>query len=343
MRSNVLKRAGVFAAVAIAVTALGVPAAQAQGVRLGWKPTVLPLPAGANPLGRGFLTGSDGHGEYTGSFAVDDKLQVVSWRGGKPVLRGVPEGYEWAMAEDENGAGTVVGTASDYDTGVSRSFVLDSTGFHLRETPAGYKEAQTRAINSRGDVLGQVIHEDPAKDGAIVWPAGGGAPVIIPMTHEFEVPLDIDEDGTVLFSVSGGSLLWKNGTFRPLTAPGFEYADGSAIRNGVVVGSASDGTVAGSRAARWDAAGAVTLLPGGEGAWALNAFGLTTGTAPVPGSFRGKPTTWRGTKPAGDLKQPGTYTGYHASSVSDDGTFLGIASNGPLDEGGVPVIWRLAP
>jgi len=27
--------------------------------------------------------------------------------------------------------------------------------------------------------------------------------------------------------------------------------------------------------------------------------------------------------------------------VTDDGTFAGVASNGPLDEGGVPVVWRL--
>ncbi|GHG17289.1 MULTISPECIES: hypothetical protein [Amycolatopsis] len=49
---------------------------------------------------------------------------------------------------------------------------------------------------------------------------------------------------------------------------------------------------------------------------------------------------WRGTSPDGELKQPGTYTGYQPSHVSDDGVLVGSASNGPLDEGGVPVIWR---
>lgn len=333
-------RAGVLATVAIAVTALGAPA-QAQAGRLSWKPTVLPLPDGADSLG--YLTGSDGHGEYTGSFAVAGKLQVVSWRGGKPVLRGVPEGYEWAMAEDENSAGTVVGTAIDYDASDTRAFVLDATGFHLRATPAGYKETQSRAVNSRGDVLGQVFHQDPAQDGAIVWPAGGGAPVIIPMVQEYQYPMDIDEDGTVLFYGSGGPLLWKDGTYRSLTAPGFQYATGNAIRDGVVVGSASDGTVAGSRAVRWDPAGAMTLLPGGDGAYGLNRAGLTAGLAPVPGSFRGKPIAWRGSTPGGDLKQPGTYANYQARLVTDDGTFAGTASNRPLDEGGVPVVWRFAP
>ncbi|WP_242545890.1 hypothetical protein [Amycolatopsis sp. MtRt-6] len=334
-------RSGVLATVAIAVAALA--AGPAQAAQLSWRPTLLPLPAGADPAGRGYLTASNGRGEYTGSFIVGGKLQVVSWRGGKPVLRGVPDGYEWAMAEDENGAGTVVGTAIDYDASPGgRPFVLDAAGFHLRETPAGYREAQTRAVNARGDVLGQVFHEDPARNGAVVWPADGSAPVIIPATHEYEIPMDIDDDGTVLFSAYGSGLLWKDGVYRKLTAPGFRYTSGSAIRNGVVVGSASDGTVAGSRAMRWNSAGVPTVLPGGEDAFALNRAGLTYGTAPVPGSFRGKPTTWFGTTPAGDLRQPGSYPNYQASQVTDDGTFAGVASNRPLDEGGVPVVWRLA-
>ncbi|SEB33750.1 hypothetical protein SAMN04489727_0831 [Amycolatopsis tolypomycina] len=333
-------RSGVLATVAIAVAALA--AVPAQAAQLSWQPAVLPLPAGADPAGHGFLKASNGRGEYTGSFIVDGKLQVVSWRGGKPVLRGVPDGFEWAMAEDENGAGTVVGTAIDYDTGAFRSFVLDATGFHLRETPAGYREAQTTAVNARGDVLGQVFGEDPARNGAIVWPADGGAPVIIPATHQYEIPLNIDDDGTVLFSSYESGLLWKDGSYRELTAPGFRYTSGSAIRNGVVVGSASDGTVAGSRAMRWNSAGVATVLPGGDAAYALNRAGLTYGTAPVPGSFRGTPTTWFGTTPSGDLRQPGSYPSYQASQVTDNGTFAGIASNGPLDEGGVPVVWRLA-
>ncbi|MFJ7210180.1 hypothetical protein [Amycolatopsis sp. NPDC098790] len=333
-------RAGVLATVAIAVTALGVPA-QAQAGRLSWKPTVLPLPDGPNSLG--YLTGSNGHGEYTGSFQVAGKFQVVSWRGGKPVVRGVPEGYEWAMAEDENSAGTIVGTAIDYDTSVTRSFVLDATGFHLRDTPAGYKDTQSRAVNSRGDVLGSVFHSDPAQDATIVWPADGSAPVIIPKVHEYQYPMDIDEDGTVLFSGPDQPLLWKDGTYRSLVAPGFEYASGYGIRDGVVVGSASDGTVAGSRAVRWDPAGAMTFLPGGDAAYALNRAGLSTGTAPVPGSFRGKPIAWRGSTPGGDLKRPGTYANFQARLVSDDGTFAGTASDRPLDEGGLPVVWRLTP
>ncbi|MDQ7803824.1 hypothetical protein Q5425_08770 [Amycolatopsis sp. A133] len=336
-------RSGVLATVAIAVAALGAGPAQAATGRLGWQPALLPLPAGADPAGHGYLTASDGHGEYTGSFIVGGKLQVVSWRGGKPVLRGVPDGFEWAMVQGEDGAGRVYGDAIDYDAGGVRSFVLDASGFHLRETPAGYQEAQTTAVNTRGDVLGQVFDGDPAHNGAIVWPADGSAPVIIPATHEYEYPMGIDDDGTVLFSTYKTALLWKGGTYRELTAPGFQYTSGSAIRNGVVVGSASDGTVAGSRAMRWNAAGVPTELPGGDAAYALNRAGLTAGTAPVPGSFRGKPITWRTTSPGGDLRQPGGYSTYQASQVTDDGTFAGIASNGPLDEGGVPVVWRLAP
>ncbi|WP_410639425.1 hypothetical protein [Amycolatopsis sp. lyj-346] len=334
------KRVGALATVAIALTALGVPAAEAGTHRPAWQPTLLPLPAGADPAGRGYLTSTNGHGEYTGSFVVDGKLQVVSWRGGKPVLRGVPAGYESAMAADENRVGTVVGTATDNDTGEIRPFVLDARGFRFRVTPAGYQSARGVDINSRGDVLGQVTHADPAKNGSIVWPANGSAPVIIPKSHEIEFPMDIDDDGTILFIGSESVLLWKNGRYLQRTAPGFRYAEGSALRDGVVVGSVSDGTIAGTRAGRWDAAGRFTLLPGGIGAYALNRFGLIAGATPAPDAIQGPPMAWWGTTAVGALKQPGAYKQYQASQVSDDGTILGVASDRPVYEGGVPVMWR---
>jgi hypothetical protein len=335
-------RAGVLATVAIAVAALGVPAAQAQAVRLSWKPTLLPLPAGASPLGHGYLSASDGHGEYTGSFIVDDKLQVVSWRGGRPVLRGVPEGYEWAMVQGEDSSGRVYGDAIDYDTSSDRSFVLDAIGFHLRENPAGYRDFQVRAVNRRGDAVAMLISDDPAADAPAVWPAGAAAPTILSFPPGTDNVVDIDDDGSILFSGFERDIVWKDGVSRPLAdIAGFSNPHGSAIRDGVVVGFASNANT--SQAVRWTTPEQATPLSGGDYAIDLNVGGLTAGLAPIPGSFRGKPIVWRGTTPAGELKQPGTYTGYQPGHVSDDGTFAGWASNGPLDEGGVPVIWRLTP
>jgi hypothetical protein len=343
MRHNVLKRAGMLATVAIAVTTLGVPAAQAQAVRLSWQPTLLPLPAGASPLGHGFLTASDGHGEYTGSFIVDNKLQVVSWRGGKPVLRGLPEGYEWAMVQGEDSAGRVYGNSIDYDTSSNRSFVLDAAGFHLRDNPAGYREFQVQAVNRRGDAVGSVFTDDPADNAVAVWPADAAAPTLVPLPAGADGATDIDDDGAILFNGFERDIVWKNGVSRPLAdLPGFSNPHGSAIRNGVVVGFASNGNA--SQAVRWATPEKATALSGGDYAIDLNVGGLTAGlTPPAPGSFRGKPTVWRSTSPGGELKQPGTYAAYQPFHVSDDGTFAGSASNGPLDEGGVPVIWRLAP
>ncbi|MEV6648374.1 hypothetical protein [Amycolatopsis sp. NPDC051371] len=247
---NTWLRAGVLATVAIAVTALGVPAAQAQAVRLSWKPTLLPLPAGASPLGHGYLSASDGHGEYTGSFIVDDKLQVVSWRGGRPVLRGVPEGYEWAMVQGEDSSGRVYGDASDYDTSSDRSFVLDATGFHLRENPAGYRDFQMRAVNRRGDAVAMLISDDPAADAPAVWPAGAAAPTILSFPPGTDNVVDIDDDGSILFSGVERDIVWKDGVSRPLAdIAGFSNPHGSAIRDGVVVGFASNANT--SQAVRW--------------------------------------------------------------------------------------------
>lgn len=335
-------RAGVLATVAIAATALATGPAQAATGRLGWQPTLLPLPAGADPAGHGYLHASDGHGEYTGSFIVGDKLQVVSWRGGKPTLRGVPDGFEWAMAEGEDSAGRIYGEALDYDNDDHRVFVLDGTGFHFRDNPPGYRSFEIRAVNRQGDAVGMVFTDDPADNAAAVWPAGAAAPTVFPLPSGADNVTDIDDDGTILFSGFARDIVWKNGVSRPLAdIPGFSNPHGSAIRKGVVVGFASNANA--SQAIRWTTPETPVALTGGDYASDLNVGGLTAGQAPIPGSFRHKPIAWRGTAPAGDLKQPGTYTGYLASHVTDDGVFTGWASNGPLDEGGVPVIWRFTP
>ncbi|MEV6829751.1 hypothetical protein [Amycolatopsis sp. NPDC051102] len=340
--NRVFSRPGVLAAVAITAAALAAAPAQAATGRLGWQPTLLPLPAGADPVGHGYLTGSDGHGEYSGSFIVGDKLQVISWRGGQPTLRGVPDGFEWAMAEGEDSAGRIYGEALDYDTGADRTFVADATGFHLRDNPPGYRSFQMRAVNRRGDAVGMVFTDDPAGHAAAVWPAGAAAATVFPLPSGADNVVDIDDDGSILFSGFERDIVWKNGVSRPLAdIPGFSNPHGSAIRNGVVVGFASNGNA--SQAIRWTTPETPVALTGGDYASDLNVGGLTAGLAPIPGSFRYKPIVWRGTTPGGELKQPGTYTGYESSHVADDGVFTGWASNGPLDEGGVPVIWRFTP
>ncbi|MEV6441581.1 hypothetical protein [Amycolatopsis sp. NPDC051716] len=336
-------RSGVLATVAIAVAALAAGPAQAEIPKLGWQPTVLPLPAGADPAGHGYLTASNGRGEYTGSFIVSDKLQVVSWRGGRPVLRGVPDGFEWAMVAGEDRAGRIYGEALDYDTNEDRSFVLDATGFHLWTPPPGYRTFAVHAVNRRGDALGTLTTTgDPARYLPAVWPAGAATPTVLDWPAGTDSVVDIDDDGAILFGGFARDIVWKDGVSRPLAdLPGFTNPHGSAIRHGVVVGFASNSNA--EQAIRWTTPEQATPLPGGEYAIDVNAGGLTAGLASVPGSYHGKSPVWHGTTPAGELKQPGTYRGYQAGHVSDDGTFAGWASNGSLDEGGVPVIWRFTP
>jgi hypothetical protein len=331
-------RAGALATVAIAVTALGVPAsANAAAGRIPWRPTILPLPPGA---GAGNLTGSDGKGEYTGTFRVNDVTQVVSWRNGQPFLRGVPSGFERVDANDENSSSVIVGTIHDYETFTSRTYTLDASGYHIKDNPAGYQEVTGVAINTRGDVLGEAYQ--PRVGSAIVlWRADGSAPVVIPETGDISNPRDLDDDGTILLSTGTGSALWKDGVLRKLTPSPSGQAEGTAIRNGVVVGWRLWG---GNQAARWSTPDGTTGLEGGGIAQDINKSGLTVGLVPTPSGpqIYGNAVVWRGTVP-GVVQGPSGYSVFRAEVAADDGTLAGYASNDATLSSGVPVIWRLTP
>jgi hypothetical protein len=331
-------RAGVLATVAIAVTALGVPAsANAVAARIPWRPTVLPLPPGA---GAGNLTGSDGKGEYTGTFRVNDVTQVVSWRNGQPFLRGVPSGYERVDANDENSSGVIAGTIHDYETFTSRTYTLDASGYHIKDNPAGYQEVTGVAINTRGDVLGEA-YQPGVPRAVVLWRADGSAPVVIPETGDVSSPRDLDDDGTILLSTGTGSALWKDGVLRKLTPGPAGQAEGSAIRNGVVVGWRLWG---GNQAARWSTPDGTIGLEGGGIAVSINKAGLTTGLVPNPSGpvIYGNAAVWRGTTP-GVVQGPSGYSVFKTQLAADDGTLAGYASNDPQSYGGVPVVWRLTP
>lgn len=331
------KRAGVLATVAIAVTALGAPA-DAAAIRLAWRPTVLPLPPGA---GAGTITGSDGKGEYTGTFRVNDVDQVVSWRNGQPILRGVPAGYNRVDANDENSSSVVAGTIHDYETMTSQTFTLDASGYHIKDNPAGYQEVTGVAINTRGDVLAEA-YQPGVPRAVVLWRADGSAPVVIPETGDVSSPRDLDDDGTILMSTGNSSALWKDGVVRSLSPSPSAWAVGYAIRNGVVVGNRSWG---GDQAARWSTPdSAIVGLEGGGIAQDVNKAGLTVGLVPTPSGpqIYGNATVWRGTV-QGVVQGPSGYTVFRAQVSADDGTLAGYASNDPQGYGGVPVVWRLTP
>lgn len=330
-------RAGAIATVAIAVTALGAPA-DAATIRIPWRPTILPLPPGATS---GNITGSDGKGEYTGTFRVNDVTQVVSWRNGQPVLRGVPSGFERVDANDENDSGVVVGTIHDYDTMVSRTYTLDASGYHIKDNPAGYREVTGVAINTRGDVLGEA-YEPGVPRAIVLWRADGSAPVVIPETDDLSSPRDLDEDGTILLNSGAGSALWKDGVLRHLSPSPASQAGGTAIRNGIVVGWRIWGGV--EQAARFSTADGTVGLEGGGLALSVNKAGLTAGLVPNPAGpvIVGNAAVWRGTTP-GVVQGPSGYSVFKTQVAADDGTLAGYASNDVAAGSGVPVIWRLTP
>jgi hypothetical protein len=337
MKSKIWMRAVAPVVATLAVAALAQPA-EAVTSRLPWQPTVLPLPPGSSG---GFLTGSDGKGEYTGTFRVNDVTQVVSWRGGQPVVRGLPSGYERADANDESPSGLVAGTAHDYETRISRPFVLDATGFHLKDVPAGYDYVFGLAINPTGDLLGQAYRFDNGPGAVVLWRAGGSAPVVIPVSADISSARDLDDDGTILVNSGNGSGLWKDGVFRRLSpSPSFQ-ATALAIRKGVVVGVRTWG---GEQAARWTTPDTTVGLEGGGRALSVNSGGLTAGLVPNPSGpvIVGNGAVWRGTTP-GAVRGPSGYSVFETDVAADDGSLAGFATNGSRDAGGVPVIWRLLP
>jgi hypothetical protein len=325
---------------ALSLAALAAPAQPADAaIRIGWRPTVLPLPPGGSA---GFLTGSDGKGEYTGTFVVNGVQQVVSWRNGQPIVRGVPSGYERVDADDENSSGVVVGTIHDYQSMSSQVYTLDATGYHLKDVPAGYDYVSGIAINTRGDVLGLARRSTGGDGAAVLWRAAGGAPVIIPETPDTYYARDLDDDGTILFTTGNSSTLWKDGVIRPLSPSPSGWAAGYAIRNGIVVGTRSWGSS--GQAGRWSTPDSTVGLEGGGIALSINKAGLTVGLVPTPTgpTIYGNGAVWRGTAP-GRVQGPSGYTVFETRVAADDGTLAGFATNGSRDAGGVPVIWRLTP
>ncbi|MEV4600078.1 hypothetical protein AB0K15_22085 [Amycolatopsis sp. NPDC049253] len=320
------------AAAAVVVTGLGAVPASADT----WHATLLPLPEGHEDA-TGFLTGTDGHGGFAGEFAIDGTSQVVTWTNGQPTVRGLPAGYEFASVRDENSSGVVLGDAVDYDTGLTRGFVLDGNGFHLLPTVPGYVSTQVTALNNRGDVLARLFAGDPAKDAVALWPAFGQGPIIVGHTGDWPNEVDLDEDGTVLFT----DHLWRDGTVLPLAVPdGYSSVFGSAIRDGVVVGSGISESATPNQALRWTSPGHPEALPDGDEATDLNGSGLIGGQLPnreIPNA--GAPFVWQGTSPVGKLPLPDGYGSGNIHAVGEDGTVVGIVSNRPLDEGGAPVIW----
>lgn len=324
------------AAAAAMTTVLGVAPAEAVP---GWHATLLPLPEG-HPNATGYLTGTDGKGGYAGAFAIGDTMQVVTWKDGKPTIRGLPAGFTSANVFDQNNSGVVLLNAWDVRTGESRIFTLDDRGFHQVPLPMGYSAGSSQAINDRGDILGFVWSETSTRSETVVWPVLGVGPMIVPLA-EGESAKDLDDDGAVLVNAGGSSYLWRNGEVRKLEVPsGHARVYGQAVRKGAVAGFATPRGLEERKGFVWAAPGTPQELPeAAVGEW-INASGLIGGRLPLPQTSDGPPAAWQGTKFLGKLPLPDGFARAKVNAVGDDGAIVGVVTNGWPDDGGSPVVWR---
>lgn len=347
MRYVATARTGLIAAaIAVMVVGLALPtsaaARETSDASGSWTMRYLPMPTGHEDA-RGYVTGTNSKGVYSGFIGTELGPEVVTWKGGKATLHGAPAGFEHATAWDQNSSGTIVGEALDSETGEARPFTLDGSKFRVLPLPEGFSSLNVRAMNEPGDIVGIAFPSDDGNpSAAVLWPASDyHSPVILDLNLPSADVRDIDDDGTILVdSYEAGPHLWRDGVLQTLAVPdGYTQATVQAIRKGRVVGHASSEADPGGQGFLWVTPADPRPLRGSTTASNINAFGLIAGREASPTSHQGTLAVWLGTYSAGRLQMPEGYNGA-AGVVGDDGTIAGHVSTQPLDEGGRPVVWR---
>jgi hypothetical protein len=213
-------------------------------------------PTGAYVAGSASVIGADGLRSRVNLLWTDGRFTEVrsSYAGG-------------AGLTDVNSSGVAVGTGRD---GEARSHAFTYHQGVVRELPSPQPGLQTEAvaINSRGDVLGNVV--DPDSDWferPVVWPAGRPGAVRLWPVEEEVTAVDIDDDGTVVAQPGGvaspsGAIVWRpDGTVTelpPATAGATSIV--VATRHGWAAGW--ENAPGASTALRWNlGTGSVTTVP----------------------------------------------------------------------------------
>ena len=334
MRAVRLALPAVLTAVAAVVVGPGTTAA-AEAV-CTWKATALPLPAG---ITQGRATAADNQGGYAG-IAMGTPERVVLWKAGKIVDYGqVPFAPYLVTVADVNRSGTVVGHGlrTMYTYGPFRSV---GTRIEALPVPEGTYSATARAVNDRGDIVGQYVRKLGERGRAVMWPADRPGQMIeltgLPGTDTM-VANDIDEDGTVLVDVvtdngSPTGYRWRDGVATKLVPPvASKDVSGKAISAGRVVGWISPADQSGLRAVQWDAAGRASLLPEGSVADSVNRDGLVVGDTHTAGVGA---MIWRNGKLEAKLpSSPQLFAG----RVGDDG---GVPAYTRTDNKDTPLVYR---
>lgn len=272
---------GFFRGLAVAVIGLSVAAPVAAPVAAGQPKTgnsagdsaapgcrirALPVPAGTFSSQ---VNGGDRAARFlVGDANVDGRGTVVLIWNGDAVreLDTAPLApYAAVMAADVNGTGVVVGNKTvDFGTFRSEAWVYRNGRFRMLPGLTATAETTATAINSRGDIVG--VSYDAVNSGlrrAVIWPADrpGTVRELVPdTTTDPAAGVDVDDDGTVLGFLGSRPTetqrpyVWPaSGRAFALTAPaGYGYAEGVAIRDGWVAGTALPLAGGNSVTVRWD-------------------------------------------------------------------------------------------
>lgn len=327
-------------AVAAAVVATVATATPASAATPHWVVSALPLPPG---LEQGYVLASDGHGGYAGLMFADKGHDLVTWTDGKVTDHGLLPGSHFGFVWGESSDGTVLVAAAE-DSGEMKLYTVDATGYHAVST-GQYTDIQRAVMGPRGDIAVQAGNPAEPQSSVVLYSSPLGQPGLRPLAGALpdSSPTAIDYDGTVLFSNDTSSYLLRDGVVRRLTTPpGYENPYGMTIRHGVVVGEVGPIGLPGPQAMMWSAPGYVgTPLDHGAVARDVNASGLIAGAELEPRVPAGPAAVWQGTTFLTELPLLDGTSKASARFVDDDGTVAGWSSEGSVDDGGRPVVWRL--
>jgi hypothetical protein len=235
---------------------------------------------GVDPTGR-YMVGraSTGYPDYTttGLLWKNGELTVVD-SGSTPEIS--------VNVDDINRRGVAIGEhTAHYGSAHIDTFTYRDGRFTMLPAPTPGEQTNAVAINSRGDVVGNI------PGAAVVWPADRPGTVRVltqPDGWTNAAATDIDDDGTVVGYVGGRPpgtpYVWPaRGTPHPLPVPeGSQGGTADAIRLGMVAGNVippPSGPVNMSAPTLWNLrTGSVRLRPDvAAGAFSVNRWGTIGG------------------------------------------------------------------
>ncbi|ATZ23963.1 hypothetical protein ACFZBM_26010 [Streptomyces lavendulae] len=329
-------------AAAVAVSGLGAPAAHAApAAGCVYKPTILPLPAGATG---GNATRSGAKDVFGGTVTIAGAADAHAavWKDGTVTDLGTVPGANTAPNVNAvNSSGVVVGSAFNItggDDGWPSGYLVP---FRSRDgklealpLPGGVSGLAPTAISDAGDIYASTRSENPNLDTVYVWPADRPGTVIkAPGFPAGSKVKGVDSDGTVAVTVeSDVDATWrpytvKNGVAKALPLPvGAPNAQVTGISNGRAVGIGL--TSRSSFGVVWDQDGTAKKLTGSIEAYGISPTGLIFG-------YGKSNTLWQLTTPKGTVPGDG-----YVNALTPDNALIGHAPVPGTPDSMYPAIWH---